>query len=156
MVSGGSRPSGVTTRAPTTRPAPPHAGSPPRPGTNNTVLWPRGGRGGKGVGVVTGGAGAHRGGEPGVPGAWGHAQDPPDTLRTPTRRLTSAPGLSTLPPSPPQYRGCQQSAARPASCRRSVCSKFVDRRAPVCGALSRVLSLSRAPSLHLFRGGGER
>jgi hypothetical protein len=28
---------------------------------------------------------------------------------------------------PPSPQGCQQSAARPASCRRSVCSKLVDR-----------------------------
>ncbi len=47
-----------------------------------------------GWGVVEGGAGAHRGGEPGVPGARGHAQGPSDTFSTPTRRLTTYHHLS--------------------------------------------------------------
>ena len=46
--------------------------------------------GGGGVG----GVGAHRVVERGVPTPQGHAQGPPDTLRTPTRRLTNAPRLS--------------------------------------------------------------
>jgi hypothetical protein len=45
-------------------------------------------------GWVGGGAEAHHGGEPGVPGARGHAQDPPDMLCTPTRRLTTYHHLS--------------------------------------------------------------
>ncbi len=54
---------------------------------------------GLGYGCVwggAGGAGAHRGGEPGVPGAQCHVPDPPDAFRTRTRRLTTYHHLSPL------------------------------------------------------------
>ena len=55
------------------------------------LLAPSGGGGGvRGVG----GAAAPRVGERGVPTPRGHPPGPPDTLRTPTRRLTTAPGVS--------------------------------------------------------------
>ena len=81
VVSRGSRAPGVTLRPPRTRSAPTHTGSPPPRDYHHNIV----------VGCV---GGAHSGGEPGVPGARSHAQAPTDTIRTPARRLTTAPRLS--------------------------------------------------------------